>query len=166
MKDLKSYNIKHSGFKVPDNYFETLEDQLFSEIKLKNTIDDAGFKIPENYLSNLENTIISKVKEEKTGKVISLFNRKKLMYISGVAAAVLLLFTLTFNSKSNNWNNLDFEMVENYMITEDVLDSYEIASLLPEEDLVESNFIQMDFNEENIEKYLLNNLDIEDLTIE
>ena len=166
MKDLKSYNIKHSGFKVPDNYFETLEDQLFSEIKLKNTIDDAGFKIPENYLSNLENTIISKVKEEKTGKVITLFNRKKLIYISGVAAAVLLLFTLTFNSKSNNWNNLDFEMVENYMITEDVLDSYEIASLLPEEDLVESNFIQMDFNEENIEKYLLNNLDIEDLTTE
>ncbi|AJR03471.1 hypothetical protein [Siansivirga zeaxanthinifaciens] len=166
MKDLKSYNIKHSGFKVPDNYFETLEDQLFSEIKLKNTIDDAGFKIPENYLSNLENAIISKVKEEKTGKVITLFNRKKLIYISGVAAAVLLLFTLTFNSKSNNWNNLDFEMVENYMITEDILDSYEIASLLPEEDLIESNFIQIDFNEENIENYLLNNLDIEDLTTE
>jgi hypothetical protein len=162
MKKNNLHNIKKTGFKVPEDYFNTLEDTILSHIKLEELSVDSGFKTPENYFDTLENTIINKVSEKETSKVIPLFSKRNLVYISSIAAAILLLFNLSIFQKKSSWNTLDIQTVENYII-EGQMSSYEISSLLSDEELIEENFINYNFNDENIESYLLDNLDINDL---
>ncbi|WNH07892.1 hypothetical protein [Thalassobellus suaedae] len=159
-------NINETGFKVPKDYFNTLEDSILSEIKLKELSSVSGFKTPKDYFETLEDRIIEKTSNKKTPKVISIFNKRNLVYISSVAAAVLLLFNLSIFKNTTTWASLDTETVEDYMMSEDVLDSYEIASLLTTEELNNADFIEIDFNENNIETYLINHLDVEDLYFE
>lgn len=165
MKKNNSHNIKRTGFKVPEDYFDNLEDTILSHVKLEELATNSGFKAPENYFENLENQIIDKVSDKETSKVISLFSKRNLVYTSGIAAAILLLFNLSIFQKKSKWSTLDIETVENYIIDEQMT-SYEIAYLLSDEQLIEENFINHDFNDENIEAYLLDNLDLSDLIIE
>ena len=165
MKKNKIHNINATGFKVPKDYFNNLEDSILSHIKLKEKNTDSGFKTPDNYFDTLEDAILSKVSEKEKAKIISIFSRRNLIYTSSIAAAVLLLLNLSFFDKKSDWDKLDNETVENYIIEENI-GSYEIASLLSEDNFIEDTFIIQSLNEENIETYLLDNLDIEDLIIE
>ncbi len=157
-KDLHS--IKESGFKVPNDYFEDLEGTILSQAKLSG-IEKSGHKIPEGYLDTLEETILSQVSKKETPKVIPLFTKRNIVYISSIAAAVLLLLNLSIFEK-DNVNSLDLETVENYIIDEDI-STYDIASLLTDEDLEESNYIETTFKEENVEDFIIDNLNIEDI---
>ena len=161
----KLNKIKNTGFKVPKNYFESIDDVLLSSVKLKNTITDTGFSIPETYLNTLEDKILSKVSKKTGPRVIPLFNKRTLVYVSSIAAAILLFFNLSIFEKNITFDSLDIETAENYIMNE-VYDSYEIATLLTEEELNEDNFIEYDFNEETIEAYIIDHLDVEDLIVE
>lgn len=165
MEKNKLHNIKNTGFKVPNDYFESLDDIILSEIKLKNTITDSGFSVPETYLETLEDRILNKVSRNKTPKVIPLFSKSRLVYASSIAAAILLLFNLSIFEKNITFDSLDIDNVESYIMNE-AFDSYEIATLLAEEELTEDNFIDYDFDEETIEAYIIDNLDIEYLIIQ
>ncbi|WP_406683107.1 hypothetical protein N1F78_10460 [Seonamhaeicola sp. MEBiC1930] len=160
MKKNKLHNIEESGFKVPDGYFDTLEDNIMSELKLKELTNSSGFKAPNNYFDTLEDVIINNISKETEPKVIQLFSKKRLIYFSGIAATILLLLTLNFNTKTEE--ELDYQTVENYILDENI-SSYEIASLLDENDLAEELFIENGIDEDVIEDYILNNLDVEDL---
>jgi len=162
---MKKIRIEDTGFRVPENYLKDFEENLLSEIKLKNSIPNNGFKVPDTYFNNLEEKIITRVIKTKTPKVIPLFTKKTILYASTIAATVVLFFNLSSFEKEITFDSLDIETAENYIINED-MDSYEIASLLNEEDFLEDNFVQHNFNEETIETYILNNIDIDDLIVE
>lgn len=159
-------NIKASGFKTPENYFEGVEDSVLNQIHLK-SIEGSGFKIPEGYLDTLDDTIIAKVSKSNDTKVINLFSRKNLLYMSSVAAAILLLFNLSiFESKRvASFDTLDTATLENYILSE-YIDSYEISSLMNNEEINEEAFIDYNFSDEHMEDYILNNIDIEGLFLE
>src|SRR5690606_4754861 len=159
-------NIKASGFKTPENYFEGVEDSVLNQIHLK-SIEGSGFKIPEGYLDTLDDTIIAKASKNNDSKVINLFSRKNLLCMSSVAAAVLLLFNLSiFESKRvASFDTLDTATLENYILSE-YIDSYEISSLMNNEEINEEAFIDYDFSDEHMEDYILNNIDIEGLFLE
>ena len=162
MKTNKIHNITNSGLKAPKDYFDNLEDRLMSEIKLNETASVSGFKAPDGYFDTLESRILNKVSEKETTKVIPLFNRKNILYISSIAAAVLLLFNLSIFEKETNWDSLDIETVENYILDENV-GSYEIASLLAVDDISEDDFDSLEFTDEAMEGYFLENTSVEDL---
>ena len=162
MKTNKIHNITNSGLKVPKDYFDNLEDRFMTEIKLNEAGKSPGFKAPEGYFDTLENSILSQVVEKETTKVIPLFNRKNLLYVSSVAAAVLLLFNLSIFEKETSWDNLDIESVENYILEENV-GTYEIASLLLEDEISEDDFSTLEFDDEAMEGYFLENTSLEDL---
>lgn len=159
-------NIKASGFKTPENYFEGVEDSVLNQIHLK-SIEGSGFKMPEGYLDTLDDTIIAKVSKNNDTKVINLFSRKNLLYMSSVAAAILLLFNLSiFESKRvASFDTLDTATLENYILSE-YIDSYEISSLMNNEEINEEAFIDYNFSDEHMEDYILNNIDIEGLFLE
>ncbi|MCL5129512.1 hypothetical protein [Algibacter sp. L4_22] len=164
MKTNKIHNITNSGLKAPKDYFDNLEDRFMAKIKLNEVARDSGFKAPEGYFDSLENSILNKVSEQKTTKVIPLFNRKNLLYISSIAAAVLLLFNLSIFEKQTNWDSLDIDTVENYILDENV-GSYEIATLLLVDDISEEDFEYLEFTDEAMEGYFLENASMEDLII-
>ena len=159
------HNFKDSGFKTPKDYFNNLENRILSEVKLKDGATQTGFKLPDAYLDTLEDDILNKVILEKRPKVIKLVSKRNLVYMSSIAAAILLLFNLSIFDSKPTFDSLDTETVENYIIDEG-LDSYEIAALLTNEELDDINFVKQELNDESVELYILEHLDIEQLIIE
>tara|TARA_R110002096_G_scaffold236447_3_gene427018 strand:- start:8909 stop:9406 length:498 start_codon:yes stop_codon:yes gene_type:complete len=164
MQTNKLHNIKETGFKVPKDYFDTLEDTVLDNIKLKEQSSEPGFKTPDNYFETLEDTILSKVSEKESPKVISIFSRRNLIYASSIAAAVLLLLNLSIFENESGWEDIEAETVENYIINEN-MGSYEIASLLIDEELNEDNLTDIEFSDDALENYFLDHTTVEDLII-
>jgi uncharacterized membrane protein YvbJ len=161
-------NIKHTGFKTPNNYFDTVEDKIMDALHQENNLNlskETGFKTPDNYFDTIESVIMTKIETENTTKVIKLISKRNLIYVSSIAAAILLLFNLSIFNKNITFGSLDTETVENYIIYEDI-SSYELAALLSDDNLVEADFIQQSFTDNTLENYLLDNLDLEELIIE
>ena len=161
MKKEKLHNIKSSGFKTPENYFDSIEDKFFEGLKVEESIkglNDSGFTAPEGYFDTLEDKILSKLEDKP---VVKLNSRKTLYYIAGIAASLLLLFAIFFNNYDST-QELSAEMVETYFENSD-LDSYELAELLVNADILEEDFtiVETEYKEENLESYLLENTDIE-----
>lgn len=163
----KLNNIKNTGFKTPDNYFDAVEDNIMNALKQESNLNlskEVGFKTPDNYFDNLENAIFNKIETENTTKVIKLFSKRNLIYASGIAAAIVIMFGVFMNNNDASNLELDYEMVESYILNQDI-SSYEIALLLTEEELSNINLEIMDeaFNNEDMEDYLLENVNLEDI---
>lgn len=168
MKNKKLHNIKSTGFKTPDNYFESFDDKIFSKLNTENPLDSikkTGFKVPDDYFESFNNTIFEKSLGNKESKVIPLFSKRNLVYVSSIAAAILLLFNLSIFDNKPTFDNLDIETVESFIEDENI-SSYDIAALLTDEQIAEDIIIEFTVNEDNIEEYLLNNTDLEDLMLE
>ena len=109
-------NELNKSFKVPENYFENLND----EISLKKMMKESNFKIPINYFEELEETILrTTIKEEKRN--IFHFN------IWWAAACILLLAVALvpfwMNNKEQKQTIVVDSQVEN-QIYEKIYDSY------------------------------------------
>jgi len=168
MKNEKSHHIKSTGYKTPDNYFESFDEKILSKLNIENSLDaikDTGFKVPKDYFKSLDTAILDKSLNEKESKVVQLFSKKNLIYISSIAAAILLLFGLSILESKPTFDNLEIETVEDYFINEPI-SSYEMASLLTDEQLEKELIIDYSFNQDSLEDYLLKNAEIEDLIIE
>lgn len=159
------HNIKTTGFKVPKDYFNNLEDISLTEIKLKTQFETTGFKTPNNYFNTIEERVFSTILEKLQVKIVSIARKKQLLYLSSIAAVITILVSVFIVNNNSNWGKIDYETVENYMIEED-FSSYEIASLLTNDDLNELNFTKYHLNETLIETYLLDHLEINDLITE
>ena len=162
----KLRDIEKTGYKTPQDYFNGLEDAVFSRLgteNLQEAIDDHGFSAPVDYLDNLESKVLDKLEKDKV-KVVSLFNRRNLLYMSGVAAAVLIMFSIFLKKDIQSLEELDLNIVENYILDQD-FSSYELASLLTEEELtnINNDIMEEVYDEESLENYLLENVNLEDL---
>ncbi len=169
MKNNKLHNIKASGYKTPEHYFESFDDRLLDKLKENNTlnaIESTGFKVPGDYFETVNNKILSNLDNKDETKVVALFSWKKMGYASAVAASLILLFNVIFNTPEKvTYESLETASIENYLVEEDFT-SYEFASLLTEEELNSEAFINTTISEESLEDYLLENANIEDLLIE
>ncbi|WP_203255752.1 hypothetical protein [Hyunsoonleella ulvae] len=168
MKHKNLHNIKASGFKTPKDYFDTFDEKLLENIKTNEVLPNtmvSGFKTPNSYFDGLEDSIIKTLSDDKDTKVIPLFSKKNIVYISSIAAAVLLLISLSIFNTTTEYDDLETQTVENYIIDTNI-SSYEIAALLSEEELIEDTFVELNLEDESIEAYLLDASDIESLMIE
>jgi hypothetical protein len=166
MEEKELYTIKPSGFKVPNDYFSQVEEQILSEVQLKNTVDASGFDVPDSYFESLENKIFLKLEEEQDVKVIPLFSWKNVMYVSAIAACLVLMFNVFYNaSETITFDSLETASIENYLEQEDYT-SYELAFLLTDDELNINNFTDTEISEESLEDYLLDQSNIEDLILQ
>ncbi|KAB1069408.1 hypothetical protein F6U93_03595 [Tamlana haliotis] len=169
MKTNKLHNDKSTGFKVPEGYFDALDDKIMSQIKNAsplNAVMESGFEIPKDYFNTVEDNILAGIeKQEKQTPVIPLFSKKTILFASSIAASVLLLFNLSVFENKPTFDSLDTQTVENYILNEKISTS-ELASLFSDEELDESIFSESDIDDEHIEDYLLNYANIENLITE
>lgn len=159
-------NQKSKDIQVPEGYFDGLEDRIMkaiSEESILNKQIDSGLKMPDNYLNTIEDSILDKIEDKEEPKVIQLFSRRNIIYASSIAAALILMFSFYFNKEETTFGNIDVELVENYILDQNI-DSYELASLLKDEDLETQNFLDSDiYTDDSLEEYLIDNADIEEL---
>lgn len=165
MKDDKLHNITSTGFKIPKAYFESFDDQLFAHLDKNDSIEGvktAGYAVPKDYFSSIEDNILAQLRSEDKS-VISLKSRKVIFYMAGIAASLVLLFAVFIRSGKPEYT-ISAEMVEAYLEDRD-LNSYELAQLLSDSNLLEDDFtiIKTTYEEDNLESYLLEHSDIESI---
>ena len=159
-----------SGFKVPENYFDSFEKRIFDTIESETLPKETGFKVPDGYFENLEDTILQKLTAtDKPRKVIPLNSRKTWIYLTAIAACLAVIISMLIRDESivKQLDLIKTATIENY-IDEGYLDleSYEVLALLDDEDLTSINFESDIFSEESLENYLLENSIEETLLIE
>jgi hypothetical protein len=152
----------NGGFKVPEGYFESFESKLFEKItsdtdsQLSSKMD-AGFKIPEDYFATLEGAILQKINDDKPkGKLISLRTRRNVLYLSGIAAMIAIIISISIPKESElNFNTIEVADIHAYFNEEDVeLSTTEIAALL-DGDITYSETLEKDFiDDETLLEYL------------
>lgn len=151
-KDFLNQQIgKNTGFEIPDNYFNDLENDLMSKLIAENLPEKCGFEAPEYYFDNLEDTVLNKINAQKS-KVISF--RKRLIKFSSFAAAASVILFITFqfiNILPPEQTNITIdEWFDNSDITTD-----ELALLFEDQDFSENDLSYATENN-NIEDYLDN----------
>ena len=148
---------KNSPFKVPKDYFKSFDANFFVEQELKNKVQKTGFKTPDGYLNDFNVSI------PKTSKVTNLrkLNKKYSIYISGIAAALILLFMFIMPKKDNE--EVSLEILEDYLLSE-VDQSDLLSNILTLDELNDLYILNVSSSE--IENYLLQNASIETLLID
>lgn len=148
---------KNSPFKVPKDYFKSFDANFFIEQELKNKVQKTGFKTPDGYLNDFNVSI------PKTSKVTNLrkLNKKYSIYISGIAAALILLLMFIIPKKDNE--EVSLEILEDYLLSE-VDQSDLLSNILTLDELNDLYILNVSSSE--IENYLLQNASIETLLID
>jgi len=148
---------KNSAFKVPKVYFENFDVAFFNELELKNQFKESGFKTPDDYLDEFNASIPRTLKSNNSRKI----NKKYSFYISGIAAALVLLFM--FSLPREEIQEISLETIENYLINEED-QSEALSNILTLEDLNDVSTLEVSYSE--IENYILQNASVETLLID
>ena len=156
-----STDKKHKGFNIPEGYFENFEANLEIRLLEEELPKSNGFKVPDGYFDTLEERM-AEIKAQPEPKVVSLFSRRSLVYVAGIAASLLLIISITKGSGdiSEDIAALSLTEIESYLDQggEDI-DTDEILALMDEEALSEITLTSDLISEESLEEYLLENLE-------
>ena len=153
---------KESGFSVPSNYFETLEDSFSIQLKEENFPKRKGFETPDSYFDNIEDIILAKVSStKKEVKVISLKERVFKMIPMAAAASIILFIGLNsfiFNkTEENPFDKLADSDVENWISNNiNLINDNDFALTYTDIDFDESEMIPNSISNDELENYLSN----------
>lgn len=158
MKQKKNIQANKSGFNLPENYFDSLEDSVLAKLKSDSCAEKSGFSLPENYFADFKPETPS---EEKSVKVIQLKEWMRWMAAASIVAfAVLGAIYIDSISPDKNiqFSDLEDDMIERYLdehleTPEEFID-FENASV---ENIVEENILTL--NDQDIMEYLNDKLD-------
>ena len=158
------------GFKTPKDYFESFDERLINKMNEEELPREHGFTVPDGYFKELEGSILQKVNvSESQTKIIPLFKKQTLLIVASIAACAAILFSVV---KTNNDASFDFEAIElsnldGYIDDGNLeLNTYELMAMLEDEEITIIGAENDYFLEENLEEYLLNNIDDNTLLIE
>ncbi|WP_298546250.1 hypothetical protein [uncultured Aquimarina sp.] len=154
-----------SGLNVPDDYFNTFENHLIEklnsekkEVSILNDNLKSGLAAPEKYFENVEETILQKViTVKKESKVVSLFSRKNILYVSGIAAMIAIIIAISINKENNSFNfeSIDIADIQEYFEEGNgEFSDAEIAELLDDETNLTDSFGNTELSDEELEDYL------------
>ena len=162
---------KNNPFKTPEGYFENLSDSLLDKLSEEN-LDlpkEGGFAVPEGYFDDLHKNIEKKLNTEET-KIVQLNPHKKYyLAAASVAAIAIILLGFHWNAPEElTFDDLASADIESYFESNELgLTTYEIAEVLPVDELEINDILENQFNEENVIDYLNDTIDdIEDLNLE
>ncbi len=162
---------KNNPFKTPEDYFDgfdaRLNEKLFAQ-KAKLPKQE-GFQIPEGYFDSVQDQIISKVKASET-KVIRLNSYRKYYYAAASIAAAIFL-VIGFNgyfTEDLSFETLAESDIESYFeFNEYDLSAYEIAEVIPVNELEINDILSYRFEEKHVVDYLDENIeDFDELNLE
>lgn len=154
-------HIKSPSFKIPENYFETLEEQILGKIALQKVASrQIPFQVPSGYFeNNTEKVFANAIKPQKVVKVISLYKKNIFRYAAAVAAVVLIAVSV-FQFQNLNQNTSDEYFTFSTLIESDFIDLslIDFEYLLTDE-MLEEQSILSNIKSDEIEDYIKSEID-------
>jgi uncharacterized protein YbcC (UPF0753/DUF2309 family) len=115
MKHKSHINISKSGFKVPEGYFDSIDQTTACKVKSKSENSNFWYKVPESYFNDFSLAVPSK---ESSTKVIKLKELSKWVAAASILAfAILSALYIDDISLNENlqFSDLDRDMIEDYL---------------------------------------------------
>lgn len=162
---------KKNPFITPEEYFEGFPETLKAKLLEEGTRlpENEGFMVPGNYFEGLHKNILKKLEAEES-KVIPLRPYKKYYYaVASIAAIAVLYFALNRNTSTEiTFDDIANSEIENYFEDTDLdFSTYEIAEVVPVDELEIGDILLSDLNKDVILNYLDSNTDnLENLNFE
>ena len=125
---------------------------------------ESGFKTPENYFEDFSTKMMAKLPENEI-KVISLFQRKKNLFLIVAAVLVLALMIPSLSNFYNNKQEIDSNQLENYITYQSNVNQYDLINGLESSD-IKNIKISMSIEDKAIEDVLSANANLENLLLE
>lgn len=169
-KNKLPYNQKNP-FKVPENYFGSLEDRIMDKVTSVQDQDmdarlpengEAGFRVPENYFETFEDRLMAKIdKKPRQSKVISLLNRESFYYITGAAAVFVAIITTLFTNPAQpvGFEDLDLVSIEGYLHETLEFSTTDVSQYFNEGEFSFAPSDQSDVDQEAVIEYLNENIE-------
>ena len=165
----------NKDFKTPEGYFEGFTDRLLQRIAAaKDDPSDSllpksdGFSVPDHYFDELNSKLQSRL-DRSESRVIALNPRRHYLYYAAAVVAVACLTIGIFYTRSvqPTFEGLAKSEIEDYFEHTDLsLSTYEMAEVIPVDDLEISDVLENQFEEGVIIEYLNENVDhIEELNL-
>ncbi len=139
---IKSITQNKNGFSTPVNYFDSVEDTVFSKIKEQSFSKENAFTAPKDYFENFEDSLFEKINfPKKEVKVISLRARLLKVIPAAAAASVLLFIGLNYFSFSDtaSFESISSEELENWLDESYINNASSTV-----------NFVDADFKDSNV----------------
>ena len=171
---MKEQNQKNK-FKTPEGYFESFNERLMNRLEteeedvVSGIIPKAdGFAVPVGYFASINTHVKDKL--DSSSKVVSLRSYRTFYY---AAASIAAIFVLVLAWNWDNQPQVGFDDLANTEIdayfesNEFGLTSYEIAEVLPVENIGVIDITDSEIEEENLLEYLNENIeDLDELNLE
>ncbi len=148
-------------FKTPEGYFEDISKGLMKRLREKDIDipDNEGFIVPDSYFDDVHKNILEK-QEAEEAKIIQLHPFKKLVYAAAsIAAIAMVVFFLNLNtSEAITFDTIANSDIDDYFEDNDLdFSTYEIAELVPVDELEIGDILSNELNQDMILNYLDNN---------
>jgi len=125
---------------------------------------ETGFKTPEHYFENFSIKMMEQSPNNEP-KVISIFQKRKNIFVLVAAVLVLALMIPILNPSTENSKDLDDVALENYITYQSNVNQYDLINALESEDIntINSGIVLED---DAIEDHLSTNSNLENLILE
>ncbi|MFV5692742.1 hypothetical protein ACM55K_12010 [Flavobacterium sp. LT1R49] len=125
---------------------------------------ESGFKTPDHYFENFSTKVLQQLPKEEP-KVISLFQKRKIVIMMVAAILVIALMIPIINTYTTKTKELDSTTLENYLTYQSNMNQYDLISELDSEDInkIKTSVVLED---KTVEDLLSVNSDAENLMIE
>ena len=125
---------------------------------------ETGFKTPEHYFENFSIKMMEQLPNNEP-KVISIFQKRKNIFVLVAAVLVLALMIPILNPSTENSKDLDDVAIENYITYQSNVNQYDLINALESEDIntINSGIVLED---DAIEDHLSTNSNLENLILE
>ena len=148
-------------FNTPQDYFDDFEARLFLKIEEERLPSSTGFKVPETYFEGMEQRMLDlSIEDDKQVNTIPLFPKKYFAYAAAAAACFLIgVLTINKNNDELTLENINISMVDQYIEDGNLnLELYDLTNYLDDGNISEINFEIQNIPEGSLENYLLDTL--------
>ena len=125
---------------------------------------ESGFKTPDDYFDNFSIKMMEQLPASDP-KVISIFQKRKNLFLMIAAVLVLALMIPSLNNWYTNKQELDSTLLENYITYQSNVNQYDLINGLETEDIGKIK-ISMAIEDKTIEDVLSVNSNLENLLLE
>lgn len=125
---------------------------------------ESGFKIPDDYFDDFSIKMMDQLSTSEP-KVISIFQKRKNLFLMVAAVLVLALMIPFINNSNTNKQEIDTAILENYITYQSNVNQYDLINVLETEDISKIK-ISMAIEDKAIEDVLSVNSNLENLILE
>ena len=125
---------------------------------------ESGFKIPDDYFDDFSIKMMDQLSTSEP-KVISIFQKRKNLFLMAAAVLVLALMIPFINNSNTNKQEMDTAILENYITYQSNVNQYDLINVLETEDISKIK-ISMAIEDKAIEDVLSVNSNLENLILE